>query len=255
MGAPWLIRMRWLDLLFAHWPVDPAPLERLIAPELELERFADRAWLGIVPFTMDDVAPRGLPAPGRFGTFPELNVRTYVRRRDRPDDRGVWFLSLDAFSWSTVRGARLVFHLPYVHARMSSRRDGDDVVYESERDDRGWPPARFSACYRPTGPIAPAAPGSFDAWATNRLRLFSVDSRRRLIHGDIAHAPWPLQPATGELGAADLVASHGIVLPDEPPRLLFARRLDVRGRLPVRSDPERPGRRATPGAAGPGAAG
>src|SRR5215210_331254 len=106
MARPWLIRMRWLDLLFAHWPVAPAPLERLIPPQLELERFEDRAWLGIVPFTMDDVAPRGVPTLGRFGTFPELNVRTYVRRRDRPADRGVWFLSLDAGSWTTVWGSR-----------------------------------------------------------------------------------------------------------------------------------------------------
>jgi uncharacterized protein YqjF (DUF2071 family) len=120
--------MRWLDLLFAHWPVDPAPLERLIPPELELDRFEGDAWLGVVPFTMDDVAPRGIPAPGRFGTFPELNVRTYVRRRDRPEDRGVWFLSLDGDSWPTVRGARLIFHLPYVHARMWSRGGGDAGV-------------------------------------------------------------------------------------------------------------------------------
>ena len=235
MTRPWVIRMRWLDLLFAHWPVDPAPLERLIPPGLELDRFEDQAWLGIVPFTMDDVAPRGVPAPGRFGTFPELNVRTYVRRRDDPADRGVWFLSLDAFSWSTVWGSRRFFHLPYVHARMTSRRSGDEIRYESERDDRAWPAVRFSARYRPTGPVAPAERGSFDEWSTNRLKLFSVDSRRRLIRGDIGHPPWPLQPAEGEIDAAALAASHGIALPDDPPRLRFARRLDVHGWLPVRS--------------------
>jgi len=235
MARPWLIRMRWLDLLFAHWPVDPAPLERLIPPQLELERFEDHAWLGIVPFTMDDVAPRGVPTFGRFGTFPELNVRTYVRRRDRPADRGVWFLSLDAGSWTTVWGSRVVFHLPYVHARMRSTREGDDVVYQSERDDRGWPPVRFAARYRPVGPVVPAEPGTFEDWATMRLRLFSVDSHRRLIHGDIDHAPWPLQPAGGNVEAGELAASHGLVLPDVPPRLHFARRLDVHAWLPVRS--------------------
>ena len=235
MSRPWVIRMRWLDLLFAHWPVDPAPLERLIPPGLELDRFEDRAWLGIVPFTMDDVAPRGIPGPGRFATFPELNVRTYVRRREDPADRGVWFLSLDAFSWPTVWGSRRVFHLPYVHARMTSRRSGDEIAYHSERDDRAWPPVRFRARYRPIGPVAAAEPGTFEEWSTNRLRLFSVDSRRRLIHGDIAHGPWPLQPAEGELAADELAASHGIHLPAEPPRLRFARRLDVHGWLPGRS--------------------
>jgi hypothetical protein len=226
--------MRWLDLLFAHWPVEPGPLERLIPPQLELDRFEGETWLGIVPFTMDDVAPRGVPAPGRYATFPELNVRTYVRRRDRPEDRGVWFLSLDAMSWPTVWGSRLVFHLPYVHARMSSRHEGDEVVYRSDRDDRGWPAVRFSARYRPAGPVAPAEPGSFEDWATNRLRLFSVDSRRRLIAADIRHDPWPLQPAAAQLDAAELAASHGLTLLPAAPRLAFARRLDVRGWLPVR---------------------
>jgi uncharacterized protein YqjF (DUF2071 family) len=229
--------MRWLDLLFAHWPVDPAPLERLIPPELELDRFEGDAWLGVVPFTMDDVAPRGIPAPGRFGTFPELNVRTYVRRRDRPEDRGVWFLSLDGDSWPTVRGARLIFHLPYVHARMWSRRSGDEVVYRSERDDRAWPAVRFAARYRPVGPVALAEPGTFDEWSTNRLRLFSVDSGRRLIHGDISPGPCPLQPAVGEHDSTELAASPGITLPAVAPILRFAERLDVRGWLPDRSRP------------------
>jgi uncharacterized protein len=253
VAPPWLIRMRWLDLLFAHWPVDPGPLEQLLPAELELERFAGEAWLGVVPFTMDDVAPRGLPAPGRFGTFPELNVRTYVRRRDRPTDRGVWFLSLDAMSWSTVWGSRLIFHLPYVHARMASTRDGDGVRYRSVRDDRDWPAVRFEATYRPTGPVAFATPGSFDEWATNRRRLFSTDSRGRLLHGDISHGPWPLQPADGELDAGALVASHGLTPPATPPRLLFARRLDVHGWLPVRSRtvplPTMPGAASSGGAA------
>ena len=40
-----------------------------------------QAWLGVVPFRMEDVAPRFLPAPPGPGAFPELNVRTYVTPR------------------------------------------------------------------------------------------------------------------------------------------------------------------------------
>jgi uncharacterized protein YqjF (DUF2071 family) len=227
--------MRWLDLLFAHWPVDAGTLAGKLPPQLELDTWDGQAWLGIVPFTMDDVAPRGIPAPGRYATFPELNVRTYVRRRDDPADRGVWFLSLDAFSWSTVWSSRRFFHLPYVHARMSSRRQGDEVVYTSARDDRDWPAVRFRARYRPTGPAALAEPGTFDEWSTNRLRLFSVDGRGRLIHGDIAHRPWRLAPAEGDVDAAEIARSHGLELLYGGPRLRFSGRLDVHGWLPVRS--------------------
>ena len=116
--------MRWLDLLFAHWPVPLDVLRPLIPAGLELDTFDGQAWLGVVPFRMEDVGPRFLPAPPGPGAFPELNVRTYVTRRGRG---GVWFLSLDAASRLAVEGARAAFHLPYVHARMSS-----------SVDDAGW---------------------------------------------------------------------------------------------------------------------
>ena len=223
--------MRWLDLLFAHWPLDPDALRPVIPPGLELDTFEGRGWLGVVPFTMANVGPRGIPSIPRYSTFPELNVRTYVRHRGEP---GVWFLSLDAMSWPTVRGARFVFHLPYVHARMRSRRDGELVRYVSVRDDPEHPQARFEATYRPTGPIATAAAGTFDEWATNRMRLFSADRAGRIRRAAIDHPRWPLQPAEGEVDATALVAVHGLRLPDAPPRLLFVERLDVHGWAPVR---------------------
>jgi len=49
---PWVMRMRWLDLLFAHWPVDPDVLAARLPAGLELDLRDGQAWLGIVPFTM-----------------------------------------------------------------------------------------------------------------------------------------------------------------------------------------------------------
>jgi uncharacterized protein len=231
MAAPWVLRMRWLDLLFAHWPLDPSALSGRLPAGLELDTFDGRAWLGIVPFTMDDVAPRGLPAIPRMSRFPELNVRTYVRHRGRS---GVWFLSLDAASRPTVEGARRVFHLPYFRAAMESVRSGHVVAYHSRRTDRRGPPATFTARYRPAGPAAPAAPGSLEDWLTRRMRLFSVDERGRILRSEIAHPDWPLRPAEAEILDNSMAAAHGIELPDGPPHLLMADRLDVRGWLPVR---------------------
>jgi uncharacterized protein YqjF (DUF2071 family) len=225
--------MRWLDLLFAHWPVDPGALRPFLPAALELEEFDGTAWLGVVPFVMDDVAPRGAPAFGRFSRFPEVNVRTYVRHRGRS---GVWFLSLDAASRLTVLGGRTVFHLPYHHADMSARQRDDMVEYRSrriEREDRN--PVSFSAVYRATGPVLAAEPGSFDAWSTDRKRLFSVDGRGRLWRSEIDHGPWPLEPAEASIDARALAAASGLTLPDHPPILRYSARLDVLGWAPVRA--------------------
>lgn len=232
-GRPWVMRMRWTDLLFAHWPVDPEPLRRQLPPGLELDLYDGQAWLGIVPFRMSDVSPRGLPAVPVLSTFPEVNVRTYVRHGDRG---GVWFLSLDAASRLTVEGARAAFHLPYRLASMAMDTRGDVVTFRSERRDPGHTPAALDVTYGPNGPVRPAEPGSFDAWSTDRLRLFSVDRDGALWRTEIGHAPWPLQPARAVFAVETLAAAAGVELPAGiEPRLAFARRLDVRGWWPTRA--------------------
>jgi uncharacterized protein len=226
------MRMRWRGLLFAHWPVDAKGLRPLVPAGLEIDTFEGRAYLGIVPFGMEDVAPRGLPAIPVVSAFPEVNVRTYVRHGELD---GIWFLSLDAASRLAVEGARAAFHLPYFHASMSMQRHGPDVIYHSERRDRRGPPAILDGWYRPTGPVVRAEPGSLEEWLTARFRLFAADGRGRLSRTEIRHADWPLQPAEAEFESESLAAALGISLPDEPPHLLFSERLDVRAWWPRRA--------------------
>jgi uncharacterized protein YqjF (DUF2071 family) len=232
-GRPWVMRMRWTDLLFAHWPVDPEPLRQRLPNGLELDLYDGQAWLGIVPFRMSDVAPRGLPAMPVLSVFPEVNVRTYVRHGER---NGVWFLSLDAASRLTVAGARLAFHLPYFLADMSIESRGDGVAYRSERRGQGEATALLEMTYGPTGPVRYAEPGSFEAWSTDRLRLFAADADGRILRTEIRHARWPLQSAEASFSVETLSTAAGIELPSVAPHLAFARRLDVRGWWPKRVD-------------------
>jgi hypothetical protein len=53
--------MRWRNLLFAHWEIDPATVGRLIPAGLELDLFDGRAYVGVVPFVMEGVSPRLIP--------------------------------------------------------------------------------------------------------------------------------------------------------------------------------------------------
>ena len=145
---PWVMRMRWVDLLFAHWPVDPEVLRALLPDGLELDLHDGRAWLGIVPFLMEDVGPRGLPAPPAAGQFPELNVRDL--RPPRGDGPGSGSSAWMHPDHAAVEGARAGFHLPYFHATMSAGHVREVVDYRSDRDDRRGPPARFEARYRAT---------------------------------------------------------------------------------------------------------
>jgi uncharacterized protein YqjF (DUF2071 family) len=211
----------WHDLLFVHWPVDPAALRPLVPRGLDLDTFDGAAWLGVVPFRMTGIRVRGLLPVPTLSAFAELNVRTYVTAGGRA---GVWFFSLDAANPVAVDVARRFFHLPYFNATMECRRRGDRIHYASRRTHRGAPKAEFRGVYGPSGPPATSRAGSLEHFLTERYSLFSADAKGRLWRGDVEHAPWPLQPARAEIEAN--------TMPPVPvagaPLLHFARRVDVR---------------------------
>jgi uncharacterized protein YqjF (DUF2071 family) len=216
----WVMSMRWHDLLFLHWPVRPQMIRPLIPEEIQLETYDGWCWIGIVPFHMTGVRPRYVPIPLAFA---ELNVRTYVKT---PGRSGVWFFSLDAASWLSVRVARW-FGLPYYDARMRVASRADTIHYKSIRVHKNAGPAEFDASYRPSGAVYHAASGTLDHWLTERYCLYTAKNRGRVVYGEIHHAPWPLQPAEVELRTNTVARSIGIELPADRPLCHFARYQEV----------------------------
>src|SRR3954471_20196193 len=105
---------RWHSLLFLHWPVPEAVLRPLVPPALTIDCYDGVAYLGLIPFAIEEARPVG--APAALGLrFLETNIRTYVHLDGR--EPGIYFFSLDAASWNAVVGARLGFGLPYFPAR------------------------------------------------------------------------------------------------------------------------------------------
>jgi hypothetical protein len=222
--GPWVMFQRWHELCFAHWPVPASALRPLLPHGLELDVFDGSAWLGVVPFRMSGVRLRGTPPLPGLSRFPELNVRTYVRRGER---RGVWFFSLDAANRPAVRAARRWFHLPYFDARMECAERGGEVRYRSLRTHRGAPPAELVARYAPIAPVELARPGTLEHFLTERYCLFAATPAGELLTGDIHHLPWPLQRASATLETNTMAAGARIALPATAPLLHFARELDV----------------------------
>lgn len=216
------IEMSWKNLLFAHWPVPVETLQPLLPTGLTLDTFDGTAWIGVVPFVMSDVRiwPLG-GVPGAVN-FPELNVRTYVTRQDKP---GVYFFSLDAASLLTVAGARAWYGLPYHWARMAIRRENGWWHYTSSR--RGTSEARFTARYRPTGPASCGTWGALAHWFTERYCLYSVGIFGGLYRGEIHHAMWPLCAAEAEFETNTMTAPLNLELGPAAPVLHYAERLDV----------------------------
>ena len=217
-SGPWLWEQVWNDLAFLHWPVPASLVAPLIPGGLTVDEYDGYAWIAVVPFWMSGVTMRGVPPIPALSTFPELNVRTYVRHGDQP---GIWFFSLDADSRLTVLGGRLLFSLPYFHASMRVAEREGRVHYSSRRSAD----ARFVASYGATGPVAKTAPGSLEHFLTERYRLYTAQ-RDALSFADIHHMPWPLQPAEVEIERSDMLAVNRLRAAGAP-IVHFAKRLDV----------------------------
>ena len=229
-GPRALMRQRWDDVSFLHWDVDPTTAQSLLPPGLDVDTHDGRAWVGLVPFQMRGIAPVGLPSVPYLGTFPETNVRTYVKTRD--GRRGVWFSSLESSRLLPVAVARAVYALPYFHASMHIERQGRTIRYSSLRR---WPGPRGVGG---TVTVEVGAPleevGPLEEFLTSRWRLFTV-RRGRLYTAEVRHEPWPLHRASARHFDTSLIRAAGFPEPSGPPHVLYSPRVHVRAFAPVSS--------------------
>jgi len=239
VGRRAVMYQKWRSLLFLHWAFPPEQIRPLLPPGLELDTFDGLAYVGLVPFTMRAVRPRGLPAVPWLSNFHETNVRTYVHVGGR--DPGVWFFSLDAANPLAVALARAWFRLPYHYARMDLRGGSghgtapgrndctfaNRILYQSERFRAGRAGViSFVDCLvHPKGP-RPTDPGTLDYFLIERYLLYTV-RHGRLYSGQVHHPPYPVQTAEILAYEETMLAASGIVRPDRAPVVHASAGVDV----------------------------
>ena len=225
----WQMTQRWNDLLFAHWPVPAASIAALLPEGLEPDVFQGSAWLGMVPFWLDRIKVRGLPVIPGMRSFPDLNVRTYVRD-EVTHTPGMYFFSLDATNLLAVALAHTFFHLPYHWAEMhlDQRSEREFAFYSRRRLTDA--PVIFKARYRGLGPtrkLAEGGSGTLEHFLMERSSLFTRNRAGQAVRASLHHVPAPLEEAEAEFERNDLAAAIGIELPEIKPVLHYSRRLAV----------------------------
>jgi uncharacterized protein len=221
-GQP-VMHQNWGKLLFMHWRINEELLRPLVPPELQIDTFGERAWIGITPFTMWDIRafPPYLPAVPGLSSMHELNVRTYVHLNGVP---GVWFFSLDADSVPAVLAARTFFHLPYYEAEIELDQNGDTIDYDLTRDDE--PSAEFHASWTIGDKLPQSQPGSKEFFLTERYCLFT-ENDGELYRARIYHEPWRLQKADLTEFSSDILPVQGITQPEGEPIVHYAEEVSV----------------------------
>ncbi|WP_408008009.1 YqjF family protein [Pseudalkalibacillus sp. A8] len=184
----WRLTQRWDHLLFMHFPVSKELVREHVPASLELDTFEGEAWIGIIPFAVNDMRIRGLPKIPFFHSYLELNVRTYVKYNGVP---GVYFFSLDANHLPVVLGTRAL-SLPYFQADMSMSVENGRVDYFSKRKVKTT--GIFRGSYQPISESFTPEEGTLIHWFLERYILWT-EKGKTLLRGDIDHEKWEVSEA------------------------------------------------------------
>lgn len=214
---------RWDDVTFLHWPVDPEIVQSRLPSGLRVDTFEGRAWVGLVAFRMRGIRLPFLPPVPYLGSFPETNVRTYVRG---PNGRpGVWFDSLDITRLIPVLVAQVSYRIPYRWSKMRIDRSHDEISYTA---GTRWPGPAGTASrivVRPGAPIGTT--GSLERFLTARWGLYSSFGGGTTFT-PVDHPEWPLRRAVLADIDDHLVAAAGYPAPDDMPLVHYAAGVPVR---------------------------
>ena len=223
-----VLSMRWQDLAFLHWPLDPDLAAPLMPPGVRPDTLDGVTYVGLVAFRMHRVGVLGLPGLPYRGSFPETNGRLYSVGPD--GRRGGVFLSLDAARLLPAALGRAGVRLPYHWAGMRLRREGDVLTYASIRR---WPAAgpRVRLRLRVGEPVA--GPSPLEHFLTARWGLHAAWYGGTTIYLPNEHPRWELYRAEVTGLAGDLVAAAGLPAPAGPPvSVLYSPGVPVRAGLP-----------------------
>jgi uncharacterized protein len=204
----------WTWLTFLHWAYEPETVQQLLPDGLTVHTFDGRAWVGLTPFLLEDLRTPVAPALPWFTSFPETNVRTYVRG---PDGReGLWFFSLDAARLEPVLIARSTYWLPYMWSDMTVERESETVRYRSHRRWPGPTTAAASISVKIGSALQPDELAPFDHYLTARWQLYTKIGPV-LARSNVEHEPWPLHHATVDELDQSLIAAAGLPNPHGEP--------------------------------------
>ncbi len=141
------LEAEWRNLTMLNYEADPSVLAAFIPAGTELDRWNGKVFVSLVGFRFLKTRVCGFSIPFHRN-FDEVNLRFYVRRRERGEvRRGVVFIKEIVPRWAIAYVARNVYNERYVALPMRHHiefRDRDMIV------EYGWRTGADLESYQPT---------------------------------------------------------------------------------------------------------
>jgi uncharacterized protein len=198
----------WRDLVMLNYQVNPDFLHQYVPAGTELDSFAGKTYLSLVGFRFLRSKFCGkIPLP--FHTdFEEVNLRFYVRRPNRSEERrGVCFVREIVPKRLIAWTARLWYRENYQQCRMAHRieqsADGGKAEYTWQV---GRQRCRLSAA---AGKMTYPLEGSLEQFITEHYWGYSKQKGGGSLEYRVTHVPWRVAEATNAGFEGDARANYG----------------------------------------------
>jgi uncharacterized protein len=87
------LKTNWENIIMANYAIEPELLQPFLPAGVELDLYNNKAWVSLVGFMFKNTKLFNIPIPW-LGTFEEINLRFYVKRKDGDTiKRGVVFIN------------------------------------------------------------------------------------------------------------------------------------------------------------------
>jgi uncharacterized protein len=208
---------QWRHLILLNYAIEPELLERYLPPGLELDFWNERTYISLVAFRFQETRLCGLSIPFHR-TFPEVNLRFYVKRLLRDGvRRGVVFLREIAPRRAVAYVARKFYGEKYLalpmraSIQLDERFDGlaSSACYE-------WRLGKQQYAIEAASNALPhyPQPDSLDEFIIEHYWAYSAGpcESNDCIEYEVEHPPWKIRPADSAFFCGESASLYGTEL-------------------------------------------
>ncbi|MEZ4805296.1 MAG: DUF2071 domain-containing protein [Bacteroidia bacterium] len=176
----WKYYQEWNRVIFLHWRVELEDIRPLVPAELDIDSIHGTYWVSIVVFSVENTQTRILPPFKLLSNYQQVNIRTYVKHKNRP---GVFFLNVEASKWWSCLIAKSLSGIQYRPAEMDRTDERFDSFSKDKCDNVNFD---YELHYRVS------QKNELDYYLTERYALFTKN-RGKINEYNIHHLQWPLR--------------------------------------------------------------
>ncbi len=198
------LRAEWRDVAVLTYAIDPAILQPYLPPGLGLDNWNDQTLVSLVGFRFLKTRILGFRVPF-WGSFPEVNLRFYVRRdTSEGERRGVVFIKEIVPYRAVAAIARSLYNENYHSMPMSFDTASPNVEYRWQFAGRE---NRIAVMREELARLPDDE--SLETFIVDHQWGYSLSKARQTIEYEVVRLPWRTYPVEGFAIDVDVAAMYG----------------------------------------------